>query len=330
MTVKSMDLGKKHQEAWEKIKQAENILFITHLRPDGDAISSMCAMIDLAETLEKKYFTFCDGEIEESYSYLPHIEKINTNKEKLIFKEFDLIIISDCGSMSRTSLEEEIKNKSLDQKIIEFDHHPRVDDYADIEVRNPEASATTEVLYDFFKINKIKINKNIANCILTGIFTDTANLLYSNVSGKTTKISSEMMKLGAHLPQIIQNTWYNKSLPAMKIWGIALSNLQINKKYNLAFSVLTQKEIKQAGAENINKDIYSSIVGFLGNLHKVKGVLLITEEPDGTIKTSFRSSHPQIDVSLLAFKMGGGGHAKAASATIKGNLIKNGKKYKIT
>ncbi len=324
-----MNLNKKHQEAWEKIKQADNILLVTHLRPDGDAISSVCAMIDLLENIDKKYSAFCDGKIEESFSYLAHIEKINTKKEMINFSKHDLIIILDCGSMARTSLTEEIKNKSLNQTIIEFDHHPQVDNYANIEIRNPQASATTEVIYDFFKINKLKINKNIANCILTGIFTDTANLFYPNTSDKTIRISSEMMIYGAQLPQIIQNTWYNKNLTAMKIWGVALNNLKINKKYNLAFSVLTQKDIKEAGAENINKDIYSSIAGFLGNLHKVKAIMLIIEEENGIIKTSLRSSDPNVDVSKLAKFMGGGGHTKAASFIISGKILKNGKNYKI-
>ncbi len=324
-----MPLEKKHQEAWEKIKQAENILLVSHLRPDGDAVSSVCTWIELLEKLNKNYRAFCDGEVEESFEYLSHIEKIYTNKEKINFSDFDLIIISDCGSMSRTSLEEEIKTKNLNQKIIEFDHHPRVDKYADIEIRDPKAPATTEIIYDFFKINQLKINKNIANCILTGIFTDTANLLYPNVTDKTAKISSEMMRLGANLPKIVQNTWYNKSLPAMKIWGVALSNLKINKKYNFAFSVLTQEDIKKSGAENINKDIYSSIAGFLSNLHKVKGVALIVEEANGTIKISFRSSDPQTDVSKIAIAMGGGGHAKASSAVIEGKITKEGENYKI-
>lgn len=325
-----MGLENKYLQAFEKIKQAENVLLVCHERPDGDAVASLSAMSELMEILNKKYTPFCIQAPDELFSYLPHFEKILSNKEKLNFAQFDLIIILDCGQLARSGLADEINDKKTNQLVIEFDHHPKVHDYSDIEIRVPEAASTTEVLYPLFKYNKIKINKNIANSILSGILTDTANFLYPATSDKTIQISSEMLLRGAQLPQMVQKTWYNKSLPAMKLWGLALSKLQINKKYNFGFTTITLEEIKSIpNYEEIDKDIWSAISGYASNLHGVKGILILREEEGGIIKGSLRSAHPTADISKLAQFLGGGGHAKTSGFIIEGKLEKTYSQYKV-
>lgn len=312
----------KFEQAFYKIQKARNILLITHQRPDGDGISSLCLIMELAKYFKKQYTAFCsDAFNSDAFSFLSNVENITQTITSSEIKNFDLIITLDCGSLQRTGLAEELKNKKSNQFIIEFDHHPKVDDYCDLEIRMPEMSSTTEILYNFLKINKIKITKNIANCILTGILTDTSNFLHPNTSKQAISIASEMLMHGAYLSKIIKNTWRNKSLSDMKLWSQALNNLEINKKYNFAFSVLTLKDIQNA---NVNDDIYNAITGFLSNLHGVNAILFLREEKD-KIKGSLRSVHPDINVSKLASFLGGGGHAKASGFVIENCGIKKTK-----
>ena len=158
-------------KASDKIKKAQNILLVTHDRPDGDGLSSVCALIEVLEGMGKRYLAYCKDEPPAQFSFLPHLDKIRYGKDQFNFFQFDLIITVDCGSLSRTNLAKYIPNKRDSQTIIEFDHHPRIDDFANIEIRMPEASSTAEVIYYFLESNKIRINKNIANCLLTGILT---------------------------------------------------------------------------------------------------------------------------------------------------------------
>lgn len=331
----------KYKEAYREIKEAENILLVTHERADGDAVSSLCAMIELLEQLGKKYLAFCPGQPINNFSFLPHTEKIAFGKFPFFspglagkslpmdFKKFTLIIALDHGSLERTGLGGQIREKDLGQFIIEFDHHPKNGDYSDLEIRKPEAVATTEILYYFFKTNKIRITRNMAHCILTGILTDTGNFLYPLTSDKAVGIASEMLLYGARFPQIIRNTLCNKSLTAMKVWGRALNNLKINKKYNFAFSVLALEEIEKLSGSGDNEDIFDSISGFLSNLYGVKGVLFLREEKEGKLKGSLRSSHPETDVSRLANLLGGGGHKKASGFVIEGRIEKKGNNWKV-
>ncbi|MBU0619516.1 MAG: bifunctional oligoribonuclease/PAP phosphatase NrnA [Patescibacteria group bacterium] len=309
----------KFEQAFYKIQKAHNILFITHQRPDGDAISSTCLMIELAKHLKKQFVAFCSDKLNDNnFSFLPNVENITDNINSNIFKNFDLIIALDCGNLKRTGMAEKLKNKELNQFIIEFDHHPKVDNYSDLEIRLPEASSTTEVLYNLLKINNIKITKNIANCVLTGILTDTSNFLHQNTSEKAINIASEMLMYGARMPQIIKNTLYNKNLPDIKLLSKALDDLTINKKYNFAFSILTLKDIHKA---NVTDDIYNAITGFLSNLHGVKAILLLREEKN-KVRGSLRSVYPGVDVSKLANLLGGGGHAKASGFVMENCGIK--------
>lgn len=315
----------RHKMAYTAIQKANNILLVTHNRPDGDALSSVSAMIELLKELNKKYFAFCLDLPTRQFDFLLNMDEISNDKNKFNFSDFDLIIALDCGSLSRTNLEQEIKQRRKNQIFIEFDHHPKVDDFTDIEIRDQEAAATGEVIYNFFRVNKIKITKNIANCILTGILTDTANFLYPSTTSSTIKIASTMLLRGARMPKIMENTWRNKSLSALKLWGIAMTRLKINKKYNFAFSILTKDEIDKSKA---TEDEMDGISGFLSNLHGVNGLLLLREE-DGIVKGSFRTAHPKINLSELAKTLGGGGHAKASGFTIKGKIQKIDGKWKV-
>lgn len=330
--------------AGEKIEAAKSILLVSHLSPDVDAIASLCFFIDLFKKNDQYFLALADGK-NGNYYFLPNEDHIISNKSDLVerikkdfsveedisknfLKFFDLVVTVDCGSLERTSLTEEltnVKDLMLDTFIIDFDHHMPSQIYSDIQIKIPLAS-TTEVLYHFATFNNIKIDRNLANCLLAGILTDTANFLYPSVSGKTLEIASEMMALGAQFPKLLNNTWRNKSFLEMKLWGLALANLKVNEKYNIAFSVLPLADLKRFKDEfgQWGLDIFSDIVGFLSSLSEANIVLLLREEDPGKIKGSFRVgvSDNDADVNEIAKIFGGGGHKKASAFVFDGHIIK--------
>ncbi len=311
-----------YQKAYSLIKNAQNILVATHEQPDGDALASACLMGEILTLAGKKYQLYCYSPINQQYGFLPHLEEFKNNIENF---SFDLIITLDCGNVERTKLDKEILSRQPGQLVLEIDHHPKIKDYSDLEIRDSAAAATTEILYRLLKANKIKITKNLANCVLTGILTDTGNFLYPSTSPETVNIASEMLRLGARLPQIIENTWRNKSIASMKTWGKALSRLKINSEYNLAFTVLENEDVPA----EITEEELEGMSGFLSNLHDVNGILLLRQLPDGKIKGSLRTTRPKVDISRLARVLGGGGHAKAAGFTVTGKLEKTETGWKI-
>jgi phosphoesterase RecJ-like protein len=326
-----MDLNEKYQYAGAKLKSAKNILIIGHVNPDGDALASISALRLVAEdfnipvqgaALSKRGVSFGLPGEDEIVDQIENLEPLES---------FEVMIIVDCGSLRRTGLEAEILNlKQVAANrpyIIEIDHHPKVDDYADLEIRLPEKSATAEIIYELFKSNDWPLSKLVANCVLTGLLADTGNFLYPNVSDQTVLVAAETLQAGAQLTKIINNLRRNKNLLTMKLWGRAMDNLKMNKSYNLAISVLSYQEIKDI-SDNFNLsenyslgDIFGDIAGFLSNLAGVKAILLLREDEVGQIKGSLRTSQATVDISPLARLLGGGGHPKASGFSMAGHIV---------
>ncbi len=331
-----------YYQAFHYISQARRLLIVGHIHPDGDALSSVCALLEVAESYQVTAEAFCSHKKDKTvFDYLPHINRINSNKEKLdALDQYDVIVAVDCGSLSRTDLEEEIlalKNQTTRPYVIEFDHHPHLDDYADLEIRQPEKAATAEVIHDFLVANQVPINREVADCVLTGLLADTGNFLYSKTSEANLSIASQMVAYGARLPKIIESLNRNQNLLTMRLWGLTLENLRINEAYNLAYSVLTKKELDSlvdlGTPEEIDRflsqDVYGEIAGFLSNLAEVDAIMLLREDKEGYIKGSLRTSKEGVDISSLAQKLGGGGHAKASGFVVAGHLVKDGDVWKI-
>jgi len=321
------ELSQKFDLLFSKIKTAQNILIVSHVFPDVDAISSVGAIIEVARLLNKKYLALSFHKEDLLMHYLPHEEFIHGDlPADFDFSNFDLIIALDCGSLSRTGLENFIKNKKQSQFIVEVDHHLKVDDYADLEIRLPEISSTAEVVFSFIKSQKIKITKNLANCLMAGILRDTGNFAYSSTTDTTIKIVSELISRGAQFPKMMRNFSQNRDFNSLKLQGLALDNLRINKKYNIGVSVLTKEDILAAtGVDNlseVNNEIFGEIVAFLSDLAGIKAMILLREEDDNHLKINLRTADNNVNVAKLAQIFSGGGHIKASGFLITGKIKK--------
>ena len=330
-----MDLMEKLQLAYQLIRGARRILIIGHTSPDADALASIGSMLDLSSSLGSEVYAFADKKSVGSYDYIPHINRIKAVAPEDL-RVFDVILILDCGSLSRTSIEDRIRKlMALPGEtrpfVIEFDHHQPVETYADLEIRLTEKASTTEIVHQFFKANELEINRNVANCILIGLMTDTGHFLHANSSREAIAVSSEMLLSGASLPKIIDHTVHNKSFSALKVWGRALENLQFNQETGLASSALTADELTELlppSEKEANADLFGDIVSFLSSLAGVQVALLLREEED-RVKGSLRTNYDEIDVAQIAADFGGGGHKKASGFSVKGRLQRTEKGWKI-
>jgi len=299
----------------EKIQSAENILITAHENPDGDAVGAMCAIAELATSLNKKFNIFCHDNPESAFLFLPHADKINSDRDKINFSKIDLVLTVDCARLERSRIEEEIKKNNA--FIINIDHHISNDYFGDINLVNAEAASTTQIIYEFLKYNKIEVNKNMANCILTGIMTDTGNFSYAATNSQTFSVASEMLIEGANARSILNYTSKNKNLKTLKAWGFALSRLQHNKEYDITYTILTLRDLDNLG---VDKQDLEGLASFLNVLKDAKMVIVLYELGDGRVKGSFRTNKDNIDVSKLAHVFGGGGHKKAAGFEVEGRL----------
>jgi phosphoesterase RecJ-like protein len=305
------------KKIYQAIQQAKKILLVTHYNPDGDAAASVSAMVQTLRSLDKNYDAFCADKFDDKLLFLPGLRSALQRESDLDFAAYDLIITLDCGTLERSRLSGKIRARRSDQLLIEIDHHEPLEQVADWELRLPTAASTTVVIYDWLKINRLPITVPLAEAILAGLAADTGNFLYSSASDRALTIAADLLRRGANWPKLVKAVQADADLASAKLWGVALSRLQVNQRYQVAFTVLTQADFQAAGKDD---DSTEGLPGFLSRLNDVKAILVLKESADGVIKGSWRACQEGVDVAKLCAHLGGGGHAKAAGFHFNGHL----------
>lgn len=315
-----------NQQVISLINQAEKILLLTHENPDGDAVGSILGFKLALERIGKSIDCYCHDPIPWLFLFLPQAQTI---KQDFLLGDYDLVIILDCGDLRRTGFSDRIKEFSKHkQKILNIDHHPKNDLHriAKYNLVDYQASSTSEILFQIINQMRIRIDKNIALCLLCGLYTDTGSFKHSNTTPKVLEIASTLLKKGARLKQITDNIINAKSVRALKLWGVALSRIRFNNKYGFASTIITENDLKNCEA---TKEDLGGVVNVINSIPDSRAAILLYQiEPD-KIKASLRTESDKVNVSKLARYFGGGGLRKASGFTIDGRLIVKGKKWEI-
>jgi len=295
-----MELFKK---VWEKIINSNNILLISHINPDGDALGSELALYPILKKMGKKVTVFnITKPLPEYLDFLPNFEKV-TN---VLPNKVDLTISFDCGSFDRLGIEEK------PSFLINIDHHISNTNYGDINLIMPTYASTSQVVYDLLKNNNVKIDKESAICIYTALVTDTGSFQYENVNDKVFECASELVRCGVEVDYVSKMLFQRDRLSRLRLLAKAYDTIELCLDAKVAFVEVTKEMLEITGA---NKDDTDTIVNSVRNLATVEVACMLREENEG-IKISLRSKN-YVDVSKIAIKYGGGGHIRAAGATIK-------------
>jgi len=305
------------------LTSGEKILLVIHKSPDGDTIASSLALYAVLKKMGKDADIVGKDEIPALFSFLPNACKIQND---FLQGDYDLVIVLDCGDLKRTGFPQRFLQYAKHKRhLLNIDHHPKNDLHkiANLNIVCQEASSTAEILFDFFQEINIDFDKNLATCLLTGLYTDTGGFKHSNTSEKVLDIAGKLLSYGANLKQIAKNISVNKSVTALKLWGIALSRIWQNQQYGLCTSVITRKDLQDCRACEIDM---AGIVNLISSIADTKIAIFFSETADGKVRASLRTEDDNIDVSQIAKIFGGGGHKKAAGFTVEGRLnYKEGK-----
>jgi phosphoesterase RecJ-like protein len=306
-----------------KIEQAvlgaKKILVLTHQKPDGDAFGSVLAFGKFLDALDATHDIFALGPLSSAANFLPGVKKIKSDPAGLNFLNYDLILILDCGDTKQPGFETELNALPENLTVINIDHHRTNENFGTINLVDPDAASTTEIIFNFFEQIKFSIDSDMATSLLTGLITDTSNFSNPATTFASFETAGRLLAYGARLGEISTNILQNKSLDVLKFWGTILSRLTENKEWGVVTTVITKDDLELA---NLNEEALEGVTNFLNNLKGAKMVLVLKALEEGKINGSFRTTSPGVDVSRLAKMFGGGGHAKAAGFTIPGKLVK--------
>lgn len=303
------------QDIADSLKKATRILIGTHEHPDGDALGSSLAFYHALKAQGKEVTVYVPDPAADFYSFLPGLDVI-TNTKPEDAASYDAMLLLDYTQLYRTHLEAEAK---AHPRSICIDHHYGNPKEAKVNLIVPEAAATAQIIYEYFKVTGTEMTSDVATCLLTGIFTDTGSFMHDSVTPDILDIASDLMNKGARLSHIAHETYQKKDLAGLKIWGRALSRIITNEKTGASVAVITMKDLEECGA---TLDDLSGVVNLLNTLPNTKYAMLLVEHKPGQIKGSLRSEpHKGVDVSEIARKLGGGGHKLASGFEIEGSVV---------
>lgn len=298
------------KELIRHIQDASYILIAGHVSPDGDAIGACTAMGLILEQMGKQYSILIEKH-DEKYDYL--LDHVNTVSE-IPTKDCDLFIALDCADLDRLgSFKPAFEGATISWNV---DHHISNTNYGKHNYVDPNASSASEIVFRIYEASKVQLDGYIAKAIYTGIVYDTAAFKHSNTSANTLEIVSRLLQQPFDFSSIIQSMFYERSFVSTQLQGAAIRNMEGYYNNSLIVSTLSLDEIK---VYSKNTDGTEGIVNILKNIKGSKVALFLYEKVEGEIKVSMRCEDPY-DVCEIANNFGGGGHKKAAGATIYATL----------
>jgi len=307
------------------IRSNQSIAVLSHIRPDGDAVGATVALTRCLVSLGKTCVGVLTDGIPEVFSYITEPGEILSE----LPAELDLCIVLDAPDTHRTGQDARIAALGKEGKLAVVDHHPKGNLLAmsAASLHDTAASSTSEIVYGVIVELGGRITPEIATALLTGIFTDTGGFQHPNTTNRTMDIAAELMRRGGRLNLIVQEVFHTKSLPALRLLGIALKRLRLVRQGQCAVSVLSNEEIVEAGAtENDLLGIVSSIA----DLPDIKFSLLLTESSPGIVRGTLRSGGKHhFDVNRMARLLGGGGHVRAAGFMLPASLKIQGETWSL-
>lgn len=296
-------------EILKEVKKAENIVILTHNNPDGDAIGSSLAIYSALKEQGKNVEVIIP-QLPRIFDFLPYADEVKKEGTK---KVYDLAISVDCATIKLLNGWSNYFEDATTSIVI--DHHSTNSMYGDLNYVDLSAPACAQVLYTLFRYYNIEITQEIGTCLMTGIITDTGGFQYSGVSKETFEIAADLLTSGVNISKIYKRVFATRTKGNFELRKIAIDRMELLEDGKVSFTYITKEDEEKVNAETGD---YEGIVDEGRNIEGVEVSIFLHEIEEG-FKISTRANE-YVNVSDVCLMFGGGGHARAAGATMQGNI----------
>lgn len=303
------------------IREAETILCVSHVKPDGDAVGSLLGMGWLLRELGKRPTLALQDPVPVEHLVLPGATEIITRKHaeyraEVVDKPFDLVICLDASSPDRMG---DAYNPAVhgNAPLLVIDHHITNTYFGTVNWVAPDCAATAQMVAYLADALGVELRGNLAQCLLTGVVTDTLCFRTSNTDARVLEIAMRLMQGGADLAKITQRTVNRRPFNMIKLWSLILPTVRLQD--GVIWATATPDVFVKSGHPAGDIGLASYLV--TADEADMSAVLiqLADEKGSPSVECSFRAK-PGYDVSKVAFALGGGGHPAAAGCTVPGTL----------
>jgi bifunctional oligoribonuclease and PAP phosphatase NrnA len=304
-------------EALARFKQASRVLMPTHQNVDADGLASPLAMMHaLAQCGVEVVPLISDGQLPQSLRFLPGIERVCIYGRDML-PDYDLICLADCSDRRRLGAFYTDDETRIDgpTPIINIDHHVTNDRFGVVNIVEPLAASTAEIVADLLKLWGTQLTAPIAQCLLAGIYGDTLGLRTEATTSRTMRTAADLVDAGANPVPIVDALFRLKPKSTVCLWERALNRIQWTGA--LIWTELTDDIFASCNAQ---PDQAEGLVNFLAGTEGSRAAAILYATDTGW-RVSLRSLSEEVDVAKIASEFGGGGHPRAAGCTIIGGEL---------
>lgn len=301
-------------DALDVLRNSTCVLLPTHQNVDADSLSSVLALqaaLNQADIRCEVLVT--DGEVPHSLEFLPGVENVllyGVNELPV----YDCLILADHSDRTRSGAfyRDDPSRTDGSVPIINIDHHVTNDNFGVVNIVQPNAASTTEVLADILAVWGTMMTTEIAQCLLAGIYGDTLGLRTESTTARTMRTSADLVDAGGNPVPIVNSLFRLKPKSSVCLWRSALRG--VSWTGDLIWTELTQQVFEDCGAQRSEAE---GMVNFLVGTEGSRAAAILYEAPHGW-RVSMRSMTEEVDVAKIAAHFGGGGHPRASGMQIEG------------
>ena len=289
------------------LMEKDNILILCHKNPDGDTLGSAAALAHALAGMGKKAYIACHNRIPAKYDYLniPLVEE---------GAEIDFVVSVDVAGINL-----------LGDSLMEYahkinlciDHHGSNGEYAKYLCLKVDYPAAAQLMYEVLCEMGCEITPHIADCLYTGILTDTGCFKYSSTTPLTHIIGARLMELGAQHTLLVEKFFMSKTRKAVQLERYMMNNLEYYFDDRCALLVLTREAILDIQPDPTDLDGLSSMPRDFEGVDI--SILIRPLREEGSYKLSIRTGET-VDACAIASALGGGGHIRAAGCEVIGSI----------
>jgi phosphoesterase RecJ-like protein len=301
------------QEVVDRLRAGRRVLTICHENPEADALGSALAIALLVEASGGVATPVCADPMPAMYKFLPGMDRFR--QEPAADLDYDLIVVGDCGELERIGPVLE-SHRGLFERvpILDIDHHLSNPRFGAFDWVDPRSSATCEMvalLATRMGVPLSAADGMLATALAAGVVMDSGIFQHPNTTPRTLVVAAALREAGAPLSEIARRLYRTKANSQLVLFGRVLSRLESDCDGRLVWSTLELADLTAAGA---GPDESEGLIDMLAQARDAE-VAVLFKEADGATRISVRT-RDSVDATVLTGTFGGGGHARAAGATV--------------
>jgi phosphoesterase RecJ-like protein len=301
-----------------QIARARNVLAVGHENPDADTIGASLAVARIVEALGGRASLLCNDPIPSLYEFMPGVAAFRTEPD--VTAGYDLLVISDCSGLDRIGPVYPRFQQLFDAlPRIVLDHHVSTRDAGPADWVDPSAAATCELITLLalrLGLTLTAAGGDLAAALMAGIVMDTATFAHPNATPRTLAVAAALVEAGAPLSEISRRLYRTKPTAQLRLFGRILGRLETARDGRIVHATVLPEDFDQTGAAPAQSE---GLIDLLSQAEEADVVLLFKAAGAAT-RVSVRTRPDGVDATVLTGRFGGGGHARAAGATVEAPL----------